>query len=271
MRCASSELLCWVFVLALGSRATAQPPPTAPPKPPQTPAPAAGRARQAAPPANARLALTIMVTALDGKTLPETLVKATGPVDREAPTDPSGLVTFQNMAPGTYRLRFEHPQFVTFEKEITLGVGKPLRTSASLTAAPAPPAPAKPEPPPAPTPAAPPPGSYSPSSVDIPDLFEKNFIGSGAVKHSSIGCTATSTSTLVQLRDPLADHAHADADELIYVVAGEGTHKVGGREIALSSGIFSVVPRGTTHGIVRRGRQPLVLISTLSGPVCSAQ
>jgi hypothetical protein len=51
--------------------------------------------------------------------------------------------------------------------------------------------------------------------VDIPDLFEKNFIGSAAVKRSPIGCTASSTSTLVQLRDPLADHAHADSDELI--------------------------------------------------------
>jgi mannose-6-phosphate isomerase-like protein (cupin superfamily) len=279
MRCAPSELLCLLFAIAIASPVAAQNPPAAPPKttPPPAPAPApastAGRARQAAtPPANARLALTVMVTALDGKTIPETTVKAAGPVDREAPTDPSGLVTFQNMAPGTYRLRFEHPQFVTFEKEITLGVGKPLRTSASLTAAPPPPAPARAEPPPAPTPATPPPaGSYSPSSVDIPDLFEKNFVGSAAVKRSPIGCTATSTSTLVQLRDPLADHAHADADELIYVVAGEGTHKVGGREIALSSGIFSVVPRGTTHGIVRRGRQPLVLISTLSGPVCPAQ
>jgi mannose-6-phosphate isomerase-like protein (cupin superfamily) len=267
MRCASSELLCLAVTLALVSPAAAQTPPTAPPKPTQTPAPAAGRARQAAP-ANAKLALTIMVTALDGKTIPDTTVKAAGPVDREAPTDPSGLVTFQNMAPGTYRLRFEHPQFVTFEKEVTLGVGKPLRTSASLTAAPPPPAP-KPEPPPTPTPAAPPAsGSYSPSSVDIPDLFEKNFIGSGAVKHSPIGCTATSTSTLVQLRDPLADHANADADELIYVVAGEGTHRVAGREISLSSGVFSVVPRGTTHGITRRGRQPLVLISTMSGPAC---
>ena len=78
----------------------------------------------------------------------------------------------------------------------------------------------------------------------------------------------SSTSTLVQLRDPLADHAHADADELIYVVAGEGTHKVAGQERQLSGGVFTIVPRGNSHSIVRRGRQPLVIISTLSGPPC---
>lgn len=209
-----------------------------------------------------------MVTALDGRTLPDTIVRATGPVDREAQTDPSGLVTFSNMAPGTYRLRFEHPEFITLEKEVTLGAGKPLRVSAALSAAPPAPAPAKPEPPAAPAPTPAPEGNYSPTSVDIPDLFEKNFVGSAPVKRSPIGCTAASSSTLVQLRDPLPDHAHADADELIYVVAGEGTHRVAGKEISLSGGVFSVVPRGVTHSIVRRGRQPLVLISTMAGPPC---
>ena len=221
------------------------------------------------PPPGPKLALTVMVTALDGKTIPEAIVKTSGPVDREAPTDPSGLVTFANMAPGTYRLRIEHPGFITLEKEVSLAAGKPLRAvgvaqcRATATAAaqsrsrhrrqPAPSGPA---------------GNYAPNSVDIPDLFEKNFIGSGPVKRSPIGCTASSTSTLVQLREPITDHAHADADELIYIVAGEGTHKVDGKEHALSGGVFSTVPRGVTHSIVRRGRQPLVIISTLSGPPC---
>jgi len=273
MRCELIKLLCFALTLATAPTASAQDPQPAPPQtaPPTKPAPAppAGRPRQTpATPANARLALTVMVTALDGRTIPETAVKATGPVDREATTDPSGLVTFPNMAPGTYRLRFEHPDFITLEKEVTLPAGKPLRASASLSPAPPPPAPPKVEPPPAPAPSGPPAGNYSATSIDIPDLFEKNFVGSAPIKRSPIGCTAASTSTLVQLRDPLADHAHNDADELIYVVAGEGTHKVGGREYPLSGGVFSVVPRGVTHGIVRRGRQPLVIISTMSGPPC---
>jgi mannose-6-phosphate isomerase-like protein (cupin superfamily) len=210
-----------------------------------------------------------MVTAVDGRTIPDAVVKASGPVDREATTDPSGLVTLNNMSPGTYRVRFEHPGFVTLEKEIAVAAGKPMRASATLNAAPPPPPPPKPEPAPTPPPAtAAPAGSYTPNSVDIPDLFEKNFIGSAAIKRSPIGCTASSTSTLLQLRDPVADHAHADADELIYVVAGEGTHKIGGKELSVSGGVFAIVPRGTTHSLTRRGRQPLVIISTLSGPPC---
>ncbi len=274
MRCAPLGLLCLGLAVSAGSSSpsaqapqapAAQAPQTPPPaKPPQ--APTTGRGRQSAPPTAARLTLTVMVTALDGRTIPDAMVKAIGPDDREASSDPSGLVTLNNLSPGTYRVRFEHPAFITLEKEISIAAGKPLRASATLSAAPPPP---KPEAPPTPPPATPAPaGNYSPNAVDIPDLFEKNFIGSAAIKRSPIGCTASSTSTLVQLRDPLADHAHADADELIYIVAGEGTHKIGGKEQPLSGGVFTIIPRGTTHSLTRRGRQPLVIISTLSGPPC---
>jgi len=215
-----------------------------------------------------RLTITVLVTSMDGKPLPEVWVKASGPVDREGATDPSGTVTFANVTAGAYRLRFEHEKFITLERDVTLVAGRPLKTTVALNAAPPPPPPPKVEAPPPPVTPPGPSGSYPPMSVDIPDLFEKNFIGSAPVKRSPIGCTESSTSTLMQLREPLADHAHADADELIYVVAGEGTHKVAGREHPLSGGVFAIVPRGITHGIVRRGRQPLVIISTLSGQPC---
>jgi len=276
MRCASLGLLCLGLAVSIGSSApaaqapqtpAAQAPQTPPPAKP-TPAPTTSRGRQSAPPTAAHLTLTVMVTGIDGRTIPDAAVKAIGPVDREASSDPSGLVTLNNLSPGTYRVRFEHPAFITLEKEISIAAGKPLRASATLSAAPPPPPP-KAEAPPTPPPATPAPaGSYSPNVVDIPDLFEKNFIGNAAIKRSPIGCTASSTSTLVQLRDPVADHAHADADELIYIVAGEGTHKIGGKEQSLSGGVFTIIPRGTTHSLTRRGRQPLVIISTLSGPPC---
>jgi mannose-6-phosphate isomerase-like protein (cupin superfamily) len=213
--------------------------------------------------------MSVLVTAMDGKTLPETWVKASGPVDREGATDPSGNVSFTNVVPGSYRLRFEHDGFVTLERDITAAAGRPLRVMVSLNAAPPPPPPPKVEPvAPPPAPKAAPAGNYQPSSTDIPDLVEKNFIGGAAVKRSTVGCTASSSSQVIQLRDPMADHAHADQDEVIYVVAGEGSHHVGGRDFQLTGGVFSVVPRGTSHSITRRGRQPLVIISTLSGTPC---
>ena len=206
---------------------------------------------------------------MDGKPLPEIWVRASGPVDREGSTDPSGTVTFSNVTAGAYRLRFEHDNFVTLERDVAVVAGKPLKASVALNAAPPPPPPPKVEAPPQPPLAtAAPTGSYPPMSVDITDFFEKNFIGNAPIKRSPIGCTNSSTSTLVQLRELLADQAHPDADELIYVVAGEGTHKVAGQERQLSGGVFAIVPRGNSHSIVRRGGRPLVIISTLSGPPC---
>ena len=217
-----------------------------------------------------RVTIAVLVTSMDGKPIAETWVKASGPVDREGATDSAGTVTFANITAGSYRLRFEHDKFITLERDVTVVAGRPLKAAVALNAAPPPPPPPKVEPPPpAPAPSTTTSsGAYTPMSVDIPDLFERNFIASAPVKRSPIGCTASSTSTLVQLREPIADHAHADADEMIYVVAGEGTHRIAGKDQPLSSGVFSIVPRGTTHGIVRRGRQPLVMISTLSGPPC---
>ena len=251
MRCAAFVFVC-LTIATLDSRPAAQ----------------SAQTRQ---PVAARVTVAVFVTSMDGKPLPEVWVRASGPVDREGSTDPSGTVTFSNVTAGAYRLRFEHNNFVTLERDVAV-VGKPLKTSVALNAAPPPPPPPKVEAPaPAPAPTAVQSGSYPPMSVDITDFFEKNFIGNAPFKRSPIGCTNSSTSTLVQLRDPLADHAHADADELIYVVAGEGTHKVAGQERQLAGGVFAIVPRGNSHSIVRRGRQPLVMISTLSGPPCQPE
>jgi mannose-6-phosphate isomerase-like protein (cupin superfamily) len=208
-----------------------------------------------------------MVTAPDGKTLPGVSVRATGPVDRSGETDPSGLVTFTNMSAGTYRLHFEHESFITFEKEAAVAPGKPLRLNVTLTEAPLPPPPPKPEP--AATPPPPPPdGSYSPSATSIPDLVEKNYIGGAAVKRVPVGCSPATTSTLVQTRDPIAEHTHAEGDETVYVVAGEGVHRITGRESAVEAGTFLVIPRGTPHSLTRRGSRPLIFVSTLAGPAC---
>jgi mannose-6-phosphate isomerase-like protein (cupin superfamily) len=208
-----------------------------------------------------------MVTALDGKTLPEVVVKATGPVDREATTDPSGLVTFPNMAPGTYRLRFEHPGFITLEKEISLAAGKPLRASASLSEAPPPPPPPKPEPAPEPS-NAPPAGNFQSNVANFESWIDSSFIGRAPSKRLAAGCTASATTAMVQTNESPGERTRADADETIYVVAGEGTLRMGGREHVLNASSLVTIPRGTTHTITRRGSRPLMFVSTISGPAC---
>lgn len=212
-----------------------------------------------------------MVTARDGRTLENVLVTASGPVDREGRTSDSGLVTFQNMASGTYRLRFEHDEFITLEKDVSVPTGKPLRVSASLTAAPPPPTPPEPPAAPEPTPPDPVASSYAPSFVSVPDFIEKNYIGSAQLKRSPIGCGGHSTTTLVQTKETLDEHTHDDGDEILYVVAGEGTHRINNRDTALAAGSFALVPRGTAHTVSRRGSRPLIYISTLAGPPCQTK
>jgi mannose-6-phosphate isomerase-like protein (cupin superfamily) len=104
--------------------------------------------------------------------------------------------------------------------------------------------------------------------VSIPDFLEENLIAREPRKASRLGCTAGGTATLVQLREPLAEQAHEDVDEVLYVVAGEGTLRVGGREFRLQPGTYGLVPRGHAHTIGVRGSKPLILLSVAAGAPC---
>lgn len=215
-----------------------------------------------------RPSMTVTVTNLEGKTLPDVWVKASGPVNREAATDENGIVTFRNMTAGTYRLRFEHDDFVTLERDVTQA-GRALPVNVALNAAP-PKAEAALPPAPAPAPAGPAlPPAGPPTFVSIPDFFEKNYLGSAPSQTSLVGCVPGMTTQLLQLRDPLGEHVHAAVDELLYVVGGEGTHRISGRDIPLSAGVLATVPRGTSHSITRRGRNPIVVLSITTEPCAS--
>jgi mannose-6-phosphate isomerase-like protein (cupin superfamily) len=156
----------------------------------------------------------------------------------------------------------------------------PAATSARPATA-APPAPASPpqgqaqRPPPAaarPALTAPPPAAGDQKTLSIPTFLDRNFIGREPLKESILGCTPTATTRLLQLRDSLAEHVHADVDESLYVVAGEGSLLVPNQAPApIAPGSLSIVPRGAPHAIERRGKNPLILLSTLSGVPCAAE
>jgi mannose-6-phosphate isomerase-like protein (cupin superfamily) len=69
-------------------------------------------------------------------------------------------------------------------------------------------------------------------------------------------------------RENVAMHTHADADEMLYVVAGEATLTVADKDQPVQAGWFSVVPRGMSHSLTRRGRNALLVLSVRSGPAC---
>jgi quercetin dioxygenase-like cupin family protein len=58
---------------------------------------------------------------------------------------------------------------------------------------------------------------------------------------------------------------------MLYVVAGEAALKVGQeRAQRITSGWFSIIPRGTVHSLTRTGRNPVILLSMLGGQPCSS-
>lgn len=254
-------------VISLAALQAAPPPQTPPPAstpPAKKPAQATGTAGRDRP--AARPNINVTVTNMSGEPVEGATVRASGPVEREGATDANGTVLLRNMTGGTYRLRFEHDGFVTLERELTHGA-RAANVSVALNAAPSKPV-AEPEPAPkvdAPAaPALPPAGP--PTFVSIPDFVEKNYVGSAPALSSPVGCVPSASSKVVQLREPLAEHTHQNADELIYVVAGEGTHKIKGNDIPLDAGTFVTVPRGTPHSITRKGRNPIIVLSIITEP-----
>jgi mannose-6-phosphate isomerase-like protein (cupin superfamily) len=258
------------FVLLIGfsfaaASAESQTPPVAPAAP-AAPKPAAPRpaARAAVPPAT----LTIQVTDPAGAPLSDVQVTATGPTPREGVTAANGSLRLLSMRAGDYRLRFTHDGSVTLERDVAMRGGA-MTVEAALS--PAPPAPKVVEPV---KPAAelmnkalPPPGD--PKVTPVPLFLEKNFIGGReGRKDSSLGCAATGTATLHQIREAWLSHSHDAADEWVYVVAGEGTLRIGTAEQRLQAGTFSMVPHTISHALVPQGRNPLIVISVLSGPAC---
>jgi mannose-6-phosphate isomerase-like protein (cupin superfamily) len=213
--------------------------------------------------------LDVRVTDRSGAVLDAATVRAEGPVPREGTTNMEGGATLRNLPTGTYRLRFDREGFVPLEKEVSVKAGAPQTVYAALT--PAPPPPKPPPPPPAPVaPAAPTFKPGSPLVISIPDFADKQLISNNeTTKEAPLGCSGAAATRLLQARAPIAAHTHADADEVIYVVAGDATLMLGGKEQRISSGSLAIVPRGMEHSVTRRSSGPVILTSTLSGPPCS--
>jgi hypothetical protein len=204
-------------------------------------------------------------------------VTVMGPVDREVKSPASGPTRIEGLRAGTYRVRFTREGFITFEKEIVWRAGTAApELSVTLHAAPTPPP--APPPAPAPTPAKteapapklPPPGAAK--TMSLPDFIERNFISNREPqKENLVGCSGVGQAVLWQIRDPWGGRQHQSADGMIYVIGGEGAITIGGREQSITAGSFSVVPRGTTYGFTRRGRNPLIVLAILSGAPCAAE
>jgi len=179
-------------------------------------------------------------------------------------TGAAGTAIVPNLKDGTYRVRCEHDGFVTLEREFTVRGGAWNPIDLVLGAAPPPPPPPAPEPPPA---AALPPAG-PPVMMSILDFLDKNFIGREPIKESILACEPLETVRLLQMHDGIARHVHDRLDEIIYVVAGEGSAHISDAVTTLRPGSLAVVPHGKDHSFDRTGKNPLVVLSTLVGAPC---
>jgi hypothetical protein len=217
----------------------------------------------------------LFITDGTGRPIEGVTVNVMGPVDREVRSPASGPTRLDGLRAGTYRVRFTHDRFITFEKEISWRAGTAApELAVTLNAAPERPAPPTPAPAPvvAPAPAAPklpPPGT--PKSMSLLDFIEKNFISTREPqKENLVGCSGAGQALLWQVREPWNGRQHESADGMIYVVAGDGSIKIGDREHTVTNGSFAVVPHGTTYSISRRGRNPVIILAVLAGAPCAA-
>jgi mannose-6-phosphate isomerase-like protein (cupin superfamily) len=111
-----------------------------------------------------------------------------------------------------------------------------------------------------------PPGMPQVSS--IVDLAEKQLSGNQARRETLVSCSGNTRTLLVVLNQDQADRLYDGAEVEYYVVAGQGAVRLNGRDTPLSAGSYVSIPRNTTHGLVRRGNRPLILLSILSGEPC---
>jgi hypothetical protein len=241
---------------------------TAAPPGGQTGAPPAGqtgRGRGATKPAAAK-PTSARVTVRDANNAPleDVHVVLNGTPGGEFTTGFAGTAVIPNLTPGTYRILCERKGYISLEREFIVGTALMTPVDVVLTEAPPPP-----PPPPAPEPA---PKALGPAGasvlVSIPDFLEKNFIGREQLKESILACNTVETVRLLQLKEGLAAHVHDNADEILYVVAGDGAIRIGEDTKVVRAGSLAVVPHGAGHAIERRGKNPLILVSTLSGNPC---
>jgi len=258
----STNLIVAMGVVAL---ALQTPTPTVSPKPAPSSPPATQGTAAARPGA-------VVVTVLNEKGEPLTgaTVTTRGAVDRAGTSGADGVVTLQNIPVGTVRVRITRDGFITLEKEVTIRSAARTNTEAALAAAPTP-APT-PTPSPTPTPETRPttpagtPGTQK--VVSIPDLAEQMLKDTQPFVGRQLSCSGVLETTLVVARENVAPHRHADVDEMLYLVAGEASLMINGKEQSIVAGWYGLVPRGLEHGLTRRGRNPMVFVLVHSGKPC---
>jgi mannose-6-phosphate isomerase-like protein (cupin superfamily) len=210
----------------------------------------------------------VAVTDPSGAPVSDVKVSVTGAAARTLRTE-GGRIVFERLPLGAYRMTFEKTGFVTLERELTGRGGKPIDVKVTLMPVPA--SPALPSSPPPLVAGLPPaPADAKLVVLDMPAFIEKNYVGRAAGKTTPLGCATGGPATLMQINEPVAEHAHQDGDEFIYVIAGQGMAQFGERKEPLGPAVFLMIPRRMAHTLTAGPKKPLVLVSIRAGEKCGS-
>ena len=218
--------------------------------------------------------MVITVTDPSGATVPDVHVEVLGVADRSGATDTSGSLRFANIKAGSYRVRFSGDGYITYEREVAVRTGQTTDVDVTLNPAPENTA-AAPEAEPVnaqPSPQAPtvgPPGE--PKTQSILTLLEKELIRREPRKETPLGCSGNARSTMIQINEQQPERLYDTTEAVYYVIGGEGTLRLSGRETPISTSDYIQVPRGTSHAFIRKGKRPLIILAFVSGEPCSGQ
>lgn len=109
-----------------------------------------------------------------------------------------------------------------------------------------------------------PPQGVARVEVDLPD--QAAHLSGGPVAAASIHGDDFITANVLRLTAPIALHRHVQSEEVVYLLSGEGTLKLGNGDRALRVGDFVVVPRNTPHGFTPTGTEPMVVLQLFTPP-----
>jgi mannose-6-phosphate isomerase-like protein (cupin superfamily) len=112
-------------------------------------------------------------------------------------------------------------------------------------------------------------GAAQPQTLSIVTVIERELIsGSEPRRETLLACSGDTRTTLLQLNQDQTERLYDSAEINYYVVAGEGAVRMAGRDTGVAAGSLIALPRGTAHGMLHRGKRPLILLVTLSGTPC---
>lgn len=66
--------------------------------------------------------------------------------------------------------------------------------------------------------------------------------------------------------EDIGQEVHADEDQLLYAVKGEGVAVIDGKEQKLEKGAIFCVPAGTTHNVRNTGKEPMKIFTVYAPP-----